>query len=292
MTSEVTALLTFCEGAHDVAFVRRVLRSCLGFRQVNWRFSQFPSPFNSLFKRNVERHAGQDLSLDMAHKFYLPDQVLCCDQHVALLFNAGGNNRVEKVATFLADYLPLLEQARTFPDDAESIVSTSRCLFLLDADCQSLDQVRDRLTKDFAQINGKPFLIDPWQAHLGDRGAATAATIGCYIWRGEDELGTLEDLLIPICRATDAERVRQAEECIDGLFRWETEHDDEARRIAERARRQKALITLLGQGEKPGGSQQVIIHQAKETMKEACFAEDQRVRSFADFIADFLGLMA
>jgi hypothetical protein len=76
MIGEVTALLAFCEGPHDVAFVRRVLRHNLGFEKVEWRFSEFPAPFNSLFKSSMNRHAARDLSLDMAHKFYLPDHVL------------------------------------------------------------------------------------------------------------------------------------------------------------------------------------------------------------------------
>jgi len=89
MTRDVTALLAFCEGSHDVAFVRRVLRSCLNFEKVDWRFSEFPSPLNSLFKANVNRHAAQDLSLDMAHKFYLPDHVLRRDirSHLSGLSN-------------------------------------------------------------------------------------------------------------------------------------------------------------------------------------------------------------
>jgi len=289
MTRDVTALLAFCDGPHDVAFVRRVLRSCLKFQKVEWRFSDFPAPFNSLFKRNVERHAAADLSLDMAHKFYLPDHVLQRDDRVALLFNAGGNNRVEKVAALLVDYLPLLQQARTFPDDAEAVVSRSVVLFVLDADWHGAGQVRAGLAKDFAQIDGAPFLAEPWQVHADDASAAIAADIGAYVWRGENELGTLEDILMPIHRTSDAARVGQAENCIDSLFEWETEHVDTAKRIAERSRRQKALITLLGQRDKPGGSQNGIIGQTK-TMHDADLNADQRVQAFAAFVAEFLDL--
>lgn len=90
--SEVKALLVFCEGSHDIAFVQQVLKLCLGFHFVKWKFSEYPSPFNSLFKKSVQDHAAGDLSLDMAHKFFLPDSVLQKSEHLVLLFNSGDSS--------------------------------------------------------------------------------------------------------------------------------------------------------------------------------------------------------
>lgn len=76
MTREVNALLVFCEGPRDAAFARRVFKHCLGFTKVEWKCSEYPTPFNSLFRASVEKHAARYLSLDMAHKFFLLDYVL------------------------------------------------------------------------------------------------------------------------------------------------------------------------------------------------------------------------
>lgn len=292
MTSEVTALLCFCEGAHDLAFVRRALRHCLGFEKADRPFSALPAPFNSLFKRSVERHAAEDLSLDMAHKFYLPDHILGLHDVLVLLFNAGGNNRAQTVGEFLRDYLPLLRAARTFPEGATAIVTRSQYLFLDDADSHGPDLVRKKLTQDFAWVGDEgAFLVDPWQVRETDSAAAVAGDVASYVWRGDDDLGTLEDILLPIHRDCNPARVSDAEACIDHLFEWETRHSKPERRIAEGACRGKAVITLLGQREKPGGSQSVIIGQTK-TMTHEAFGNDGTVKAFVAFVSELLGLEA
>jgi len=45
-------------------------------RNVVGNFSEYPAPFNQLFKTSMENHAAPDMSLDMAHKFFLPDKIL------------------------------------------------------------------------------------------------------------------------------------------------------------------------------------------------------------------------
>ena len=49
------AFIVFCEGKHDVAFCRLVFKHFLK-ATVNKSeyFSKYPSPFNSLFKTNME----------------------------------------------------------------------------------------------------------------------------------------------------------------------------------------------------------------------------------------------
>jgi len=288
MNGEVTALLAFCEGPHDVAFVRRVLRCSLGFRRVEWPFSEFPAPFNSLFKASMNRHAASDLSLDMAHKFYLPDHVLRRDDRIALLFNSGGKTKWEQTQGFLSKYFDLLDAARIFPEDARSVVTRSLVLFLHDADSEGAETIRGEIKRRFSKIGERDWMTADWDVDA-DGVAATTLDIGSYVWCGDDGLGTLEDILISIHRISDVERTDQAEQCLDALFEWETHHHETVRRIAERARRHKGVITLLGQREKPGMSQSVMIGQT-QTMKDADFIGDERVAAFAGFMTRFLDL--
>jgi hypothetical protein len=289
MNGEVTALLAFCEGPHDVAFVRRVLRYGLGFEKVEWTFSEFPAPFNSLFKASMNRHAARDLSLDMAHKFYLPDHVLQRGDHVALLFNAGGKTKWKQTGGFLGEYFDLLDQAQVFPGDAKSVVTRSLVLFLHDADSDGAEKIRDGIKVEFSKLGDRDWMTAEWEVDANDDVAATTLDIGSYVWCGEDGLGTLEDLLIPIHRVSDAGRTGKAEQCLDQLFEWKVDHQDTMQQIAERARRHKGVITLLGQREKPGMSQHVVIGQT-QTMKDADFIGDSRVAAFAGFMTRFLDL--
>ncbi len=93
---------------------------------------------------------------------------------------------------------------------------------------------------------------------------------------------------MPVLRACDAQQCSKAECCVDELFSWGGENLDP---IAERARRHKAIITLLGQREKPGFSQSVIIDQASVFDPVALLA-DAGVASFARFLWDFLDMEA
>ena len=66
----------------------------------------------------MQRHAAQDLSLDMAHKFFLPDCVFQKNYFLILVFNAGGSSQVDKVKVLLKKFLTLLAQSATFLDNS------------------------------------------------------------------------------------------------------------------------------------------------------------------------------
>jgi hypothetical protein len=289
VTREVTALLVFCEGPHDVAFVRRVLKHCLGFERVEWKFSEFPSPFNNLFKTSVSNHAARDLSLDMAHKFLLPDRVLERDGVVALVFNSGGKTKRQTIVEFISSFLPLFKNAATFPDQADAVVTQARFLFLYDADAEGVAKIREDVKKTFASIADEPWLVDDWQIDANDPAGAISAEKGVYIWGGDGEHGTLEDILMPVFRASEPELSVKVENQIEDVFDWNTDHEDLARSVAETARKHKATITLAGQREKPGMSMNVIVDQT-QMLKDDLFAADERVASFARYLASFVGV--
>jgi len=192
MTREVRALLVFCEGQHDVAFVRRVLKLCLGFTRVEWKFSEFPAPFNSLFRTSVERHAAWDLSLHMAHKFFLPDRVLQREDVVALIFNSGGKTKRQTIVDFLSDFLPLFEQAAVFPGQADVVVTQARFLFLYDADTEGIEQIREDVKRKFSSVGGKPWLIGDWQIDADDSVSALPDDGNLRRLRGQHQRGVTQ----------------------------------------------------------------------------------------------------
>lgn len=289
MTREVRVLLAFCEGPHDVAFLRRVLKHCLGFTRVEWKFSEFPSPFNSLFKTSVENHAARDLSLDMAHKFLLPDRVLIRDDVVALVFNSGGKTKRQTIVEFISTFLPLFKNAATFPDQANAVATQAKFLFLYDADAEGVDKIREDIKTTFGSIADEPWLIDDWQIDANDPAGAISTDKALYVWKGGGERGTLEDILIPVFRASEPEFSAKVEKQIEDLFDWKTDHEDVARSVAESARKHKATITLAGQRKKPGMSMNVIVDQT-QMLKDDILAADARVASFARYLASFVGV--
>ncbi len=285
---KVRALLVFCEGSHDVAFVCRVLEHGLDFAKKTWRFSKLPAPLNSLFKTNFENHAARDLRLDMTHKVFLPDRVLQCEDVVALIFNSGGKNNKQPIVDFLSDFLPLFEQAAVFPGQTDAVVTQARFLFLYDADAKGVEKIRKDVKAAFSSIDGKPWLADDWRIDTNDPAGAMAANKALYVWNGKGGQGTLEDILMPVLRASEPELANDAERCIEALFDWETEHENSVHSVAEQARQQKAAITLAGQREKPGMSMSVILGQT-QVLQDNVLVADIRVASFARYLASFIG---
>lgn len=287
MTREVTALLVFCEGKHEVAFMHRLLRKCLGFGDVKGSFSEYPSPFNQMFKANIERHMRSDHTLGSVHSFYLPEQVLESGDLIILLFNAGGISNMPSVGRFLDEFLEILVDAQTFRID--SWVKNALYLFLYDADSKGAERLREDIKNAFGTVGQRPFLTADWCIDAIDAGAATAAEIALYIWSGEQGRGTIEDVLMPVVRTCDASGVSKAERCIDALFSWDIDNTKLARSVSERAARQKAIMTLLGQRAKPGSSLNVVIDQTS-LLEDTALLADARVSSFARFFAGFIDI--
>ncbi len=286
--ADIKALLVFCEGPHDVAFTRHVLEFFFGARRRNWKFSEYPSPFNSLFPESVRKHAARDLSLDMAHKFFLPDRTLTTDGWLILLFNSGGKTKTENVTTFLKSYLPLLKQSAVFPDDAENIVVETKYLFLYDADNMNPGEVFSMFDDQYRHIEGTDWSVDNLKTEL-DRFYATTADKAVYIWGDSTGKGTLENIVFPMFENDNGQLLKKAINGMDDWFDWDTANEDEKKSFAERAKRKKAILTVSGQRKKPGGSFTVVLDQAKLISKNT-FLSDARTKGFAEFLSDWAGL--
>lgn len=288
----LNALLVFCEGAHDVAFVRLVLKHCFGFKRLVRQFSHYPSPFNNLFQAAIAKHAAVDLRLDMAHKFFLPDQVLHNEQHLVLLFNTGGKDRGDKVKPLLNDLWVLERSAGVFIGDANASVSNFRYLFVYDADHLGVDNTLAAITSEFSEVGGRAWLHSEWLRSEKGCGAIQKnnGDIGAYVWCDpEKNVGTLENLLLECF--SEGGILGSARQYLASLFPWETDSSDPKVAIAEAARLTKASIVLIGQRSKPGGSMSVIVDQTEFFNAEVAL-KSTSVMAFTHFLAGFMKIPA
>lgn len=287
---EKKALLVFCEGAHDVAFVRQVFKLFFGIDKVEWKFSQYPSPFNSLFQTNVEKHAARDLSLDMAYKFFLPDWTLAKDDRLILLFNSGGKTAYkERVKAFLGDFLPLFSKAKVFDNGAASFVNESKYLFLFDADHHSPQDVISKAKDDLSAIGNTDWRMDAIRIPENDAFGGISTDKAFYIWANSSGKGTLEEIVLPLFETEQKELVERAAAFVNDSFEWKTGRGDTEKARAEIARKKKAIITTVGQRKKPGGSMSVILDQGK-FVSELTFRKDEKVLNFVKFVSEFTGI--
>ena len=262
MASWTEAHLLFCEGPHDVAFLNQVLKKQLGFNQKELQISELPYPIGNVLKQGFLNRAAEDLRLDLAKKFFLPDQVLARKDVLVLLFNYGGSNRDKSLPPFLAAVFELLNAPAFSEGDS---VPLSYVVFA-DADAAGTAAALADISKDLAQIAGQSWLTANWQAWDKLQMAAEQQTaqgcVGAYIWRQQDaDQGTLEDIVLE-CMG-EQPRFAETLEFVDTRFKWTPAAQakpEEKRALA--AKRLKAAFCIEGQRKKPGGSLGVVLDQA------------------------------
>ncbi len=292
---ETNALFLFCEGPHDVAFCYLVLKYYFKLSTVQQKFSQYPAPLHTMLPHNLGKHIAKDLTLDMAHKFFLPDRTLTDDNDeiFVLLFNIGGKQKLENPQQFLSDFLPLYNEVEVFATDTDRLLKDMYYLFLFDADHETKESVFTTCHNSLKQINGIDFIDEAFAPFAGNDCAAMSANKAVYILGDPASgKGTLENILLPVYQANQANQgdwLDKSKQFVDDCFEWKTEHDNEQRKVAERAKRVKAIITSAGQGKKPGRPMTAIINDDVLGSKHQ-FLESKPVQMFANFIADFASI--
>lgn len=288
----MNALLVFCEGPHDVAFCRLIFKYCFNIKTVNWKFSEYPSPLNQVFKTSMQKHAAQDMSLDMAHKFLLPDRTLCDENgtFMVLLFNTGGKQKKENPKLFLADFLVLLEKAETFSDGADKFLAETKYLFVYDADHENTQDVFQFCRNNFSQIEDTNFINEDFLPVADNAFAASIDNKAVYIWGDTtSNKGTLEDILLPLFEAQTHELLNNAAQFVDKCFTWDLDNPKEKSKYAACSNRKKAIISSAGQGKRPGRPMSAIVNDNVLGSKRG-FITDMSVKKFANFLSRFANI--
>ncbi|MGR7752145.1 hypothetical protein ACU6ZD_15595 [Klebsiella aerogenes] len=281
------SILIFCEGPHDVALMHIILRVLFEADDFRGKFNELPAPFNTMFQTAIANHAELDLSIDMAHKFFLPDKILTKEDKYIILFNAGGSNRGAKIRPFIEQLWSQTEYVDTFPGDATSIIRAHKYIFISDADYKTHQEILDEISQEFSEIQNKQWITNSWESaddsfisvNVGQRDVA--ALVWC---NRTTRTGTLEDILME-CIGENAQ-FKSSLKIIRELYSWDTNNSNVQRSVAEKAKMYKASISLMGQREKPGGSMNVIVGQAKIIDREN-LSNSRTVTELVDFIRDF-----
>ena len=272
MASWTNIHLMFCEGPHDAAFLNRLLKKQLGFAKVELKLSELPYPISNVLQQSFKTRAADDLRLDLAKKFFLPDFLVAREAALTMIFNYGGSNRQASMSPFLENVFALLKA----PAFAESDLTTERpnYAYALFADADAIGHVgaRDRISTDLATIGGKEWLTGAWTDYKGTRAVMQETAFGpaaAYIWKkwAEDN-GTLEDVVLD-CVSGD-EALQKTLQFLDARFDWNPPNGATPKELcACAAKRLKAAFCVEGQREKPGMSLGVVLDQTSLLKSEA-----------------------
>ncbi|MCX9006747.1 hypothetical protein NLN80_08940 [Citrobacter portucalensis] len=284
----IKSTLIFCEGPHDVALICLVLSKFFNAQEFSGKFNELPSPYNSMYQKALENHAQLDLSLEMAHKFFLPDRIFTIDDTYVSVFNSGGKNRGDKINGFIKNLWVMTENSNTFNVSDRGSISSHKYIFIYDADHNSKETILNEIYTDFSLIGTSSWLTENWEAYpeeplsIYTQNGEVAAIIWCNRDTGK---GTLEDVL---CECIgDDELFSSAKETIQRLHEWGLNSDNEQRKIAETAKMYKATLSLMGQRKKPGGSVNVIISQSK-ILNQDNLAKSTTISKMVTFLNGFI----
>lgn len=255
--------MMFCEGPHDAAFLNRVLKRLLCFKQAQLQLSGLPYPIGNVLQQSFKARAAEDLRLDMAKKFFLPDYVLGHDARLVLIFNYGGSNRARTMPPFLQDVFTLLA-ATAFSGGRQPPLSY---IVFADADVVGVQGAWRGVVDDLKQIGDQVWLGQDWMPIAGFSNAAWQETVqgrvATYVWRqAEADRGTLEDLVLECLSGQEGFADTQA--FVDRRFDWTPPPAASDEQVcALSANRLKAAFCVEGQRSKPGGSLGVVLDQAE-----------------------------
>lgn len=298
----VECLFVFCEGSHDVIFLRNILPLifCLDKVKITttnreWMIKEYPSPLNSLFGQFMKNREKGDLSLDMAQKFFLPDYTLVDNSNdvkqVVLLFQIKGKNNINLVKDFISLYLPLYNEPGLpgYNDNENTLykVDKNKFLFLYDSDDQKPEEIHWQLYNDFDDfaIEEKSFLQEPlkvWK-DIPQAVISSCKSIGCFVFTDESgKKGTLEDWIYPLFQKDNERLITKAADYVDNTFTWNES-------IKAQASRKKAIICCAGQKKKPGLSYTIILKEG-ELVKKQTYKDASPIKILCDYLESFAGL--
>ena len=242
------AVLVFCEGDHDVVFVKRSLGACANCERMDDRpIRELPSPFGAsrtvpkgLIAQRFDEFAVEDLALQ---EDYQPTPqfssvvVDAANEVMFALIRAGGKDKAKPVLRLVAHVDALM-------DAAEHDVTEHAVAFLFDANDMGLNATVSAFRSDYASYYGDLDGV----AHA--RWLRTkAAPVGLYVFHAEGkETGTLEHHTAPMVAEEWPERYDAASRFID-------ENSKPGHQVlGNEVQGLKAVITAAGQFDHPGRS--------------------------------------
>ena len=271
------AVLVFCEGAHDVAFVRRSLRALGGYDDVKKPIGELPSPFGGsttstrgLIATRLDQQDIEDFELDNE---YPPtpkyDSFVRSESSdtMFVLIRAGGKYATKQVLDLLKD----LDDAL---DADQYDVTEYAAAFLYDANAEGLTA---RL-EAFRQGYGARF-EDLSQAEHAKWIATDTVPVGVFVFHNvATRTGTLEDHLAPMVESWTPDRYAGAKAFIDDSKRLDdAASDDQSKRL-------KAIFTVTGQFGHPGSSLSVILRKGLPDDKFSTSQASQALVAFLESV--------
>ncbi len=244
-------ILSFCEGAHDAAFVFRILKENKYKNFTDKNIKKFPKILHDFFKTKMEKFSSLD-DKKFYEKPYFPRYILKKEKEeiYVLLYTVGGVSKIEKNIKTIKFFRhsakeekfgisKIKELSINFIFDAEEMEVKDRIIEII-KDLKKIDKGISEKIKEIK--NGIPIEnIDYFKS------------IGIYIFSSDDGKGKLEDILLPLIK-------KDNEEIYERSLNFLEKNKMELKK--RKFYFDKSLIGILGQLQISGKANTVIIQDS------------------------------
>jgi hypothetical protein len=253
-------LFVFCEGAHDIALLERLLPQLPNVTKSRRSLKDYPAPFHGFWKQKLTHIvAGMD-KRPAEHRGKLPppwfELAFEAPDTIYMLFSMNGKDQRTACATVLREWKELTEAQLGL-----QYVEKWNAAFILDADDEGVVARRRDL---FEWLKKEKLILDAPQD--GAWAPSGGYSVGCFVVHGPDsDRGAIEDHWIPIADSAVGDRMRDARGFVQ-------QHQRPESKVLKPGRVGKATLTIAGQIDSPGDSLAVIL-------RDTTWATDQVIAS-------------
>lgn len=265
-------IIALCEGPHDVAFITRIFK-CIGFvSNENRKLNEFPHPMDKLMSQEVTQTQVEELNLTEIRRNFLPSNTIQKDDNYVFMFSMHGDGKKEPRKKILKNLRLNVREEGEIKTDRPDANTQLSVIYFFDADgkgvASRLSEISDEIKHVLPSMPANTFSTN------GAVSTIEGIKIGCYIFTGaDDNIGTLEDILIPIM-------YEQNENIFDNASKYLNDHYDDSRLFplklknengvtseirSEKAKdkfdyeNKKSLLGVVGQLQKSGKANTVCI---------------------------------
>ena len=269
--------VVMCEGPHDIAFVSKIL-GANAYDNYRDAIKNMPTPLNQLVENEVKStEIGAEHKIRSDESFsYVPIEVMQNSNKFVLFYKMGGVNCGDRIVKLVQDYVTLTE---SFDFDNPNGIEGIEFSLFFDADDKGIDkrlqEINDNIyipiTDNSIKLEqGKRVSLDVRK--LSSK-TDTSFSIGAYIFHAKnEEKGDLEDTLLALMRTNNSKVFDAAEQFLKDNKLSDERHKEYKVQIdkhqgSKKYRHKKSVISVAGQLQISGMSNQVIIEKTDYILK-------------------------
>jgi hypothetical protein len=292
----IQVIVVLCEGPHDVAFLRKILKT-IGFESGDSiKIKDYPSPMNSIIPTALKQADIEELNIGQIGRGSRPTSLLVKNNVYLFLYSMGGDGKKEERRKFAQGIKNSIWQpGQIKAGRRDNVIGI---IYFFDADTKGISARLKNITLEIdvaLDVKGEVFENASFFKHENVK-------YGAYIFAKQDaDNGKLEDILLPL--------MNQGNELIfEGANHYLDQHYDESRlyplkielvkdQIEEirsnknkekyKHDRSKSLIGIVGQLQKSGSPNTAHISDTDYLTLEKIRA-NSKCQEITKFFQDFI----